>query len=425
MNKKTIQDIDVKGKKVLVRVDFNVPLKEGIISDDNRIVAAIPTIKYLLENGAKLILCSHLGRPKGQVNEKYSLKPVAAKLAEKLGKEVKIAKDVVGQDAKQLVQNLKEGEVVLLENVRFDPREEKNEPTLSQELANLIGEDGIYVNDAFGTAHRAHSSTEGITHYVKNSVAGFLIEKEVQELGKVIEQPEKPFVAILGGAKVSDKIGVIENLLTKVNTIIVGGAMANTFLKAMNYEIGSSMYELDKIEEAKRLLEEAKQKNVQIILPVDGYAAKIPEGTELTVETIENAEHKAVILNDNKEIAKEQIMEGFNILDIGEQTIENCIHALENAKTICWNGPLGYTEAPSFAKGTQSIANYIAATNAKCVIGGGDSVAAIKKVKKEAMENGKTPEQFSNIYLSTGGGASLEFLEGKELPGIKALEDKK
>lgn len=425
MNKKTIRDINVTGKKVLVRCDFNVPLKDGEISDDNRIVAAIPTIEYLVKHGAKVILCSHLGRPKGEVNEKYSLKPVAVRLAEKLGKEVKLAKDVVGEDSKQIAQNLQNGEVMLLENVRFDSREEKNEESLSKELASLIGKDGIYVNDAFGTAHRAHSSTEGVSHHVDTSVAGLLIEKEVTELGKVIENPEKPFIAILGGAKVSDKIGVIENLLKKVDKIIVGGAMANTFLKAKGYDIGSSIYEADKLEEASRLMKEATDKNVEIVLPVDAYTAKLAEGTEFTVENIETAEHKEVTLYTQAELeqGKGESIEGLTILDIGEKTLKLYEEKLKGAKTICWNGPLGYSEAPSFANGTEKLANTIAETDAKCVIGGGDSVAAIKKVKKKAIENGKTEAEFNNIYLSTGGGASLEFLEGKDLPGISALEN--
>ena len=306
---------------------------------------------------------------------------------------------------------------MLLENVRFDSREEKNEDSLSTELASLIGKDGIYVNDAFGTAHRAHSSTEGVSHHVDTSVAGLLIEKEVTELGKVIENPEKPFIAILGGAKVSDKIGVIENLLKKVDKIIVGGAMANTFLKAKGYDIGSSIYEADKLEEASRLMKEATDKNVEIVLPVDAYTAKLAEGTEFTVENLETAEHKEVTLYTQAELeqGKGESIEGLTILDIGEKTLKLYEEKLKGAKTICWNGPLGYSEAPSFANGTE--------TDAKCVIGGGDSVAAIKKVKKKAIENGKTEAEFNNIYLSTGGGASLEFLEGKDLPGISALEN--
>lgn len=425
MNKKTIRDIEIKGKKVLVRCDFNVPLKEGEITDDTRISAALPTIKYLLENGAKVVLCSHLGRPKGEVNSKYSLSPVATRLAEKLGQDVKLAKDVTGESAHDMANTLKDGEAGLLENVRFDPREEKNEDSLAVELADLIGTEGIYVNDAFGTAHRAHSSTEGVTHHVEHAVAGLLMEKEVQELGAVLENPEKPFVAILGGAKVSDKIGVIENLLGKVNTLIVGGAMANTFLKAKGYDIGNSKYEADKLEEAKRLMKEANEQNVEIVLPVDARVAKIPEGTELTAETIEAAEHKKVKLYKQEEVqeGKAESLGDWNILDVGDTTLEMYANSLDGVKTVVWNGPIGFAEAPSFAHGTENIANYIAHTKAKCVIGGGDSVAAIKKMKKRAIADGENEKQFDNIYLSTGGGASLEFLEGKDLPGIKALEN--
>ena len=425
MEKKTIRDVDVKGKKVLVRCDFNVPLKDGEVADDTRIRAALPTIKYLVENGAKVVLCSHLGRPKGEVNEKYSLKPVAAKLSKELGADVKLAGDVTGSSAHEMADSLKEGEAGLLENVRFDPREEKNDDTLSLEFSELIGEDGIYVNDAFGTAHRAHSSTEGVAHHVKTSVAGLLMEKEITELGAVLESPEEPFVAILGGAKVSDKIGVIENLLEKVERIEIGGAMANTFLKAKGYDIGSSVYEPDKIETAKELMKKANNKGVEIVLPVDARVARIPAGEELDSEKIESAEHKKVKLYTEKEVeeGKAESLDGWQILDVGEKTLEHFASGLEGAKTIVWNGPLGYTEAPSFAHGTESIARYISAGKAKCVIGGGDSVAAIQKIKRKAKENGEDTKQFSNIYLSTGGGASLEFLEGKELPGISALNN--
>lgn len=418
MEKKTIRDVEVKGKKVLVRCDFNVPMKDGQITDDNRIVAALPTIKYLTENGAKVILCSHLGRPKGEINQKYSLLPVANVLSEKLGQEVKLASDITGASAQKIADSLQDGEVALLENVRFDPREEKNEESLSQEFAKLIGEEGIYVNDAFGTAHRAHSSTEGVAHYAKHAVAGFLMEKEVKELGSVLEKPEKPFVAILGGAKVSDKIGVIENLLKKVNVIVIGGAMANTFLKAQGYDIGDSKYEEDKLEIATDLMKKAEETGVEIVLPTDAHIAKISKDQELTVDTINEAEHKKVELNKAAES-----LQGWQILDVGDKSLEIYAKKLEGAKTIVWNGPLGYTEANDFAHGTETIANYIANTNAKCVIGGGDSVAAIKKIKKKAMEQGKSEEQFDNIYLSTGGGASLEFLEGRSLPGITSLEE--
>lgn len=422
MEKKTVRGIDVKGKKVLVRCDFNVPIKDGEIADDTRIRAALPTIKYLLENGAKVVLCSHLGRPKGEVNEKYSLTPVAKKLSQELGKEVKCAEDVTGPSAIDMVNGLQEGEAGLLENVRFDPREEQNDDSLAIELSELIGNDGVYVNDAFGTAHRAHASTEGVAHHVDEAVAGLLMEREIEKLGAVLENPEKPFVAILGGAKVSDKIGVIENLMEKVQTIEIGGAMANTFLKAKGYDIGSSKYEADKIEVAKQIMKDAFNKGVEIILPKDAKVAKIDEGVELTPETVESAEQKNVKLNVE---GKGESLEGWQILDVGDTTLTYFADRLENAKTVVWNGPLGYTEVPEFAKGTQKIATFISHTNAKCVIGGGDSVAAIQKIKEAAKQNGAdVKQQFSNIYLSTGGGASLEFLEGKTLPGIAALNNK-
>ena len=427
MEKKTVRDIDVKGKKVLVRCDFNVPIKNGEIADDTRIRAALPTIKYLLENGAKVVLCSHLGRPKGEVNEKYSLTPVAKKLSQELGKEVKCAEDVTGPSAKDMANRLQEGEAGLLENVRFDPREEQNDDSLAIELSELIGNDGVYVNDAFGTAHRAHASTEGVAHHVDEAVAGLLMEREIEKLGAVLENPEKPFVAILGGAKVSDKIGVIENLMDKVQTIEIGGAMANTFLKAKGYDIGSSKYETDKIDVAKDIMQKAFSKGVEIVLPKDARVAKIPEGTELTPELIENSEHKKAKLCTEKEVeeGKGESLEGWQILDVGDTTLTYFADRLEGAKTVVWNGPLGYTEVPEFAQGTQKIATFISHTNAKCVIGGGDSVAAIQKIKKAAKQNGAdVKQQFSNIYLSTGGGASLEFLEGKTLPGIAALNNK-
>jgi len=419
MEKKTIRDIDVKGKKVLVRVDFNVPTKDGEITDDTRIKAALPTIEYLIENGAKIVLCSHLGRPKGQVNEKYTLKPVANQLSEELGIEVKMANDVTGESAQKMASELEEGEVGLLENVRFDPREEKNDDTLAMELAALIGEDGIYVNDAFGTAHRAHSSTEGVTHHVNEAVAGLLMEKEVEELGAVLEEPKKPFVAILGGAKVSDKIGVIESLINKVDKILIGGAMANTFLKAKGIDIGSSRYEEDKIKLAKEIMKNALEAGVEIVLPKDAKAANIKEGEELSPETVSSAEIKNVTLQKDNQEGKTQDMEGLQILDVANATLLEYADAIEGAKTIFWNGPVGYTEAKVTAQGTTQLANFISNTDAKCIIGGGDSVASIKKIMEEAGEKG-----FEKIYLSTGGGASLEFIEGKELPGIVALDDK-
>ena len=375
MNKKTIEDIDVKDKKVLVRCDFNVPLDENKnITSDNRIVAALPTIKYLMEHGAKVILCSHLGRPKGKINPEFSLKPVAKRLTELLGKEVKLASDIIGESAKELTSQMQEGDVVLLENVRFDEREEKNDTEFSKALAELT--DGIYVNDAFGTAHRAHSSTEGVSHFVNTSVAGYLMEKEVSELSSAISNPERPFVSILGGLKVSDKIGVIENLLTKVDKILIGGAMACTFFKAMGYEIGESKCEDDKLEEANRILKLAEEKNVKLVLPVDSHIAN--------------------------EFSNEEMFE----------------KELKDAKTIVWNGPLGVNEFDNYRIGTEKIAKAIANSSAKCIIGGGDSAAAVKKIQKQANTT------FENIYISTGGGASLEFLEGKELPGIACLNNK-
>ena len=397
MNKKTVKDIDVNGKKVLVRCDFNVPLDENLnITDDTRITAALPTIKYLMENGAKVILCSHLGRPKGEVNEKYSLKPVSKRLSELLNTDVKFATDIVGDSAKSMVESLKNGEVGLLENVRFDPREEKNDEGLSKELASLC--DGIYVNDAFGTAHRAHSSTEGVSHFVKEAVAGFLMQKEIEFLSGTLENPKKPFVAILGGAKVSDKIGVIENLLEKVDKILIGGGMAFTFLKAQGFEIGKSICEDDKLEEANNILKKAEEKNIKIVLPKDVHVAK---------EYSNDSEDKIV--------QTANIPVDFEGMDIGLKTIETFIDELEGAKTILWNGPLGVCEFDKFRIGTEKIAESISKNReAISIVGGGDSVAAIKKLGLE--------DNFSHI--STGGGASLELLEGKALPGLVCLTDK-
>lgn len=397
MNKKTVKDIDVNGKKVLVRCDFNVPLDENLnITDDTRITAALPTIKYLMENGAKVILCSHLGRPKGEVNEKYSLKPVSKRLSELLNTDVKFATDIVGDSAKSMVERLKDGEVGLLENVRFDPREEKNDEVLSKELASLC--DGIYVNDAFGTAHRAHSSTEGVSHFVKEAVAGFLMQKEIEFLSGTLEKPKKPFVAILGGAKVSDKIGVIENLLEKVDKILIGGGMAFTFLKAQGFEIGKSICEDDKLEEANNILKKAEEKNIKIVLPKDVHVAK---------EYSNDSEDKIVQTTN--------IPVDFEGMDIGLKTIEIFIDELEGAKTILWNGPLGVCEFDKFRIGTEKIAESISKNReAISIVGGGDSVAAIKKLGLE--------DNFSHI--STGGGASLELLEGKALPGLVCLTDK-
>ena len=401
MNKKTIEDIDVNSKKVLVRCDFNVPLDENKnITSDNRIVAALPTIKYLMEHGAKVILCSHLGRPKGKVNPDFSLAPVAKRLSELLNKDVKLANDIIGDSAKELTNAMQAGNVVLLENVRFDEREEKNDPEFSKELAALT--DGIYVNDAFGTAHRAHASTEGVSHFVNTSVAGYLMEKEVSELSSAISNPERPFVSILGGLKVSDKIGVIENLLTKVDKILIGGAMACTFFKAMGYEIGESKCEDDKLDEANRILKLAEEKNVKLVLPIDSHIAN---------DFSNDADNKFVDIKDG-------VPAGWEILDIGPKTQEMFTEELKDAKTIVWNGPLGVNEFDNYRIGTEKIAKAIASSSAKCIIGGGDSAAAVKKIQKESNTT------FENIYISTGGGASLEFLEGKELPGIACLDNK-
>lgn len=397
MKKKTIRDVDVKGKKVLVRCDFNVPLDEnGRITDDTRITAAIPTIKYLMGKGAKVILCSHLGRPKGEVNEKYSLHPVAEELTEVLDTDVKFASDTTGESAKSTTESLEDGEVALLENVRFDAREEKNDDSLAMELADLS--DGIYVNDAFGTAHRAHSSTEGVAHHVDEAVAGFLMEEEVEFLGGTLEDPDKPFVAILGGAKVSDKIGVIENLLDKVDEILIGGGMAFTFLKAKEYEIGDSICEDDKIGEARAILKKANKMGVKITLPKDVRVA--PEFSNEAPDKV---------------VDSDKIPAGYQGLDIGPKTFMEFADRLRPARTILWNGPLGVCEFDKYRIGTEQVAQAIAQNEeATSVVGGGDSVAAIKKLGLED----------SFTHISTGGGASLELLEGKALPGIVCLTDK-
>ena len=417
MNKKTVKDVDVKGKKVLVRCDFNVPLDEnGKITDNTRIKAALPTIEYLMDHGAKVVLCSHLGRPKGEVNEKYSLKPVADELTDLLDKDVKFATDVTGDSAKQVTSELKDGDVALLENVRFDPREEKNDDTLAMELADLS--DGIYVNDAFGTAHRAHSSTEGVAHHVDEAVEGFLMEKEITFLNGTLEHPEKPFVAILGGAKVSDKIGVIENLIDKagVDEILIGGGMAYTFLKAKGYEIGSSLCEEDKIEEAKKIMNKAKQAGVKIVLPVDTVVApKTPE----EIEGLDKKEKQKAITDflktaPDKVVDSDKIPEGWQGLDIGPRTTMLFVDELQKAETIVWNGPLGKFEDDKFGIGTAKVAEMIANTKTTSIVGGGDSAAAINKLG--------LADKFTHI--STGGGASLELLEGKALPGLVCLTDK-
>lgn len=395
MNKKTIKDIDLKNKKVLVRCDFNVPFdEEGKISDNRRIVAALPTIKYLLENGCKIILCSHLGRPKGEFKKEFSLKPVADELSRLLNIEVKLAEDVVGQSASTLTNNMQEGEIVLLENVRFEAGEEKNDEELSKKLASLAE---IYVNDAFGTAHRAHSSTTGVASYLP-AVSGFLIEKELEFLGNALENPQRPFVAILGGKKVSDKIGVIDSLLEKVDTLIIGGGMAYTFFKSMGYNVGKSICEEDKLELAQSLIKKAQEKNVKLLLPIDNIVAD---------EFSPNANTKVVSSNE--------IPEGWEGLDIGPKTVELFKQELEKAKTIIWNGPLGLFEYEKFANGTNEIAKCLAnLSQAITIIGGGDSAAAVEKI---GLADKMT-------HISTGGGASLEFLEGKKLPGIEALNNK-
>ena len=406
MNKKTIEDVELKGKKVLVRCDFNVPMEDGKITDDNRITAAIPTIKYLMGQGAKVILCSHLGRPKGQVNEKYSLKPVASELTEKLGTDVKFANDVTGESAKSVTSSLSDGEVALLENVRFDPREEKNDDGFAAELANLS--DGIYVNDAFGAAHRAHSSTEGVAHHVDEAVAGYLMKEEIEFLNGTLEHPEKPFVAILGGAKVSDKIGVIENLLGKVDELLIGGGMAYTFLKAKGYEIGDSLCEEDKLEEAKRIMDKAEESGVKLILPEDTVVTpKQKEGDETDFITYLKTAPDKVVSSDN-------IPEGWQGVDIGPRTARSFGNELQNKKTILWNGPLGVCEVDKYSIGTEEVAEAISQTNAISIVGGGDSAAAIHKLGLD--------DRFTHI--STGGGASLELLEGKTLPGLACLTDK-
>lgn len=395
MAKKTIRDIDVSGKKVLVRCDFNVPqdLETGKITDNRRIKGAIPTIQYLIDNNAKVILCSHLGRPKGEVNEKYSLKIVAEELSNLLGREVKLAKDIVGESAKSLVANMQDKDIVLLENVRFDAREEKNDKEFSKELASLAD---IYVNDAFGTAHRAHSTTAGVAEFLP-AVSGFLIEKEIKFLGDALQNPERPFVAILGGAKVSDKIAVIENLLEKVDKLLIGGGMAFTFLKAQGHKIGKSICEEDKLDLARELLEKAKQKNVEIVLPID---------SNITTEYSNDTENKIVHSQD--------IPDGWEGLDIGPDTIDKFKSILRDAKTVMWNGPLGVCEFSKYEVGTKEIATELGNIEAVTIIGGGDSAAAIEKL---GLADKMT-------HISTGGGASLEFLEGKVLPGIDCLLDK-
>lgn len=393
LNKMTIEDIDVRGKKVLVRCDFNVKMENGVITSDKRIVASLPTIKYLLDHDAKLILCSHLGRPKGQVNPEFSLKPVAARLSELLGIEVKMADDVVGESAKKLASELNNGEIMLLENVRFEPGETKNDPELSKKFADLAE---IFVNDAFGSAHRAHSSTTGVADYLP-AVCGYLIQKEIEFIGGALENPKRPLVAILGGAKVSDKIGVITNLIDKCDTIIIGGGMAYTFFKAFGNSVGTSICENDKLAEARAMVEKAREKGVNFLLPVDNII-----GREYKADTT------------NMRIYSDSIPDGWMGLDIGPVTSELFAKSIEGAGTVIWNGPMGVSEWENFANGTISVATAIAESDAISIIGGGDSAAAIQKLG--------FADKMSHI--STGGGASLEYLEGKELPGIAALNNK-
>ncbi len=392
-NKKSIEDISVKGKKVLTRCDFNVPLKDGVITDPKRIVEALPTIKYLMDNGARVILASHFGRPKGQFNPEFSLAPVASKLSQLLGREVVMAKDVIGEDAKAKAAALKDGDVMLLENVRFHAEEEKNDPEFSKALASIAD---IYVNDAFGTAHRAHSSTAGVSAYLP-SVCGYLIQKEIRIMGGALENPKRPFIAILGGAKVSDKIGVINNLIEKVDTLIIGGAMAYTFHKAMGYDIANSRCEDDKIELAKELMKKAQEKGVKMLLPVDNIVSdKFDEhATPVTVNS------------DN-------LPAGHMGLDIGPKTQKLFSDAIKGAGTVIWNGPMGVSEWENFAAGTRAVATAVAESGSISIIGGGDSAAAVETL---GFADKMT-------HISTGGGASLEFLEGLVLPGIDCLNDK-
>jgi len=394
MNKKNVRDVDVTSKRVLVRCDFNVPQDEnGNITDNRRIVSSLDTIKYLLNNNAKVILCSHLGRPKGEAKPEFSLKPVAEELSRLLGQEVKLSKDVVGEDAKRLASELKDGQAILLENVRFHIEEEENDPEFAKQLASLAD---LYVNDAFGTAHRAHASTEGVAKYLP-AYAGFLMEKEIEFLGSALDNPKRPFVAILGGKKVSDKISVIENLIEKVDTLIIVGGMAYTFLKSQGYEIGTSICEDDKLELAKNLLLKAKEKNVELILPVDIHVTKeVDANSESFITDISN------------------IPADFCGLDIGPKSIELIVEKLRSAKTVVWNGPSGLFEIEKFATGTYAIAKALTEIDAITIVGGGDSASAIVK------------SGYSNkiTHISTGGGASLRFLEGKKLPGVECLLDK-
>lgn len=398
--KKSVEDLNVAGKRVLVRCDFNVPLKNGVITDENRIVAALPTINYLIEHGAKVILCSHLGKPKGEPKPEYSLAPVAVRLSEKLGKNVVFAADdnVVGENARKAVAEMKDGDVVLLQNTRYRAEETKNGEEFSKELGSLCD---LFVNDAFGAAHRAHSSTVGVASYVKESANGFLMAKEIKFLGDAVNNPTRPFVTILGGAKVADKLAVIENLLNKADVLIIGGGMAYTFLKAQGKEIGTSLLDPEKIDYCKEMLDRAKAKGVELLLPVDCVVAKsFPDPIDAAIETeVVDADH---------------IPADMMGLDIGPKTCELFAAKVKEAKTVVWNGPMGVFENPELAKGTIAVAQALADTEATTIIGGGDSAAAVNQLGFGSRMS----------HISTGGGASLEYLEGKELPGIAAMTDK-
>lgn len=393
MNKKSIRDVDLKGKRIFCRVDFNVPLENGTITDDTRIRAALPTIKYLIDHGAKVILASHLGRPKEGNLEPFRLTPVAKRLEELLGQPVKKADEVIGPQVEALVNGLKEGEVLLLENVRFHPGETKNDPELSKTFASYAD---LFVNDAFGSAHRAHSSTAGIASYIP-AVAGFLMEKEIETLGKALTSPKRPFTAIIGGAKVKDKIGVIENLLDKVDHLLIGGGLANTFIRAKGYSIGASLYEEEKVEVAKELMAKAAEKGTSFLIPVDLVVA----------DAFQNDANRKVVKID-------EIPEGWQALDIGPDTIRKYEEVIKASKLVIWNGPMGVFEMENFAAGTFAIARACAESEAETIIGGGDSVAAVEKAG--------LADRISHI--STGGGASLEFMEGKVLPGVAVLEER-